>query len=90
MYDGESAATRGDVMETIRAHLGSRDTPREAITDEASFVTDLGADSLDLQTLAHELEDEYGIAIGPHDAAGLQTVGETADFVMRGRAGETS
>lgn len=44
----------------------------EAATDRVSFVTDLGADSLDVAEIIMEVESEFGIAIPEED---LETVG---------------
>jgi acyl carrier protein len=80
----DAAPTRDEVLALIRAHLAARDTAPEDVTEDASFTRDLAIDSLDLQTLARELEDEYGLTIGEEDAIKLQTVGQTVDFVVEG------
>ena len=48
----------------------------EEVTDEASFVEDLGADSLDTVELIMEFEDEFGIEISDEDAEKISSVGE--------------
>ncbi|MCR4391326.1 MAG: acyl carrier protein [Candidatus Acetothermia bacterium] len=53
----------------------------EEVTDEASFVNDLGADSLDTVELIMEFEDEFGIEIPDEDADGIQTVGEAIAYI---------
>jgi len=48
----------------------------EEVTDEASFVDDLGADSLDTVELIMEFEDEFGIEISDEDAEKISSVAE--------------
>ena len=48
----------------------------EKVTPEASFVEDLGADSLDTVELVMAFEEEFGIEIPDEDAEKLQTVGD--------------
>lgn len=79
------AVTRRQVLEVIRTHLGARGFDPELLVEDASFVRDLDLDSLTLQTLAQDLEDEFGLRIGPGDAARMQTVGQAVDFVVASR-----
>lgn len=51
------------------------------ITEDASFVETLGADSLDTVEMIMEIEDEFGIEIPDEDAESLQTVGEALAYV---------
>ena len=55
----------------------------EEVKPEASFVDDLGADSLDVVELIMSLEDEFGIAISDNDAAQLYTVGRIVDYLEK-------
>ncbi len=80
-----SVVTREGVLEVIRAHLAVRHIDVSAIVEGASFTRDLALDSLTLQTLAQELEDEFAIRIGPEDAVAMQTVGHAVDFVLAAR-----
>ena len=56
--------------------------PAEDVTDEASFIEDLGADSLDIVELIMALEEEYDIEIPDEDAEKLQTVGDAVNYVV--------
>jgi acyl carrier protein len=53
----------------------------EEVTDEASFVNDLGADSLDTVELIMEFEDEFGIEIPDESAESIATVGEAITYI---------
>ncbi len=55
----------------------------EQITLEASFVDDLGADSLDLVELIMALEDEFNIEIPDGDAEKLLKVSEVVEYVKQ-------
>ena len=53
----------------------------EEVTDTASFVDDLGADSLDTVELVMALEEEFGIEIPDEEAEKMTTVGEAMRYV---------
>ena len=53
----------------------------EQIKPEASFVEDLGADSLDIVELIMGIEEEFDIEIPDEDAEKLTTVGEAMNYV---------
>ena len=53
----------------------------EEVTDQAKFVDDLGADSLDTVELVMALEEEYGIEIPDEDAEKLSTVGDAIKYI---------
>ncbi len=53
----------------------------EEVTDSASFVDDLGADSLDTVELVMALEEEFGIEIPDEDAEKMTNVGEAVRYV---------
>ena len=52
-----------------------------AVTEEASFIDDLGADSLDLVELIMALEEEFGIEIPDADAEKVVTVGDVVSYI---------
>jgi acyl carrier protein len=66
------------VKEIIVEQLGV--DPTEVVTD-ASFVNDLGADSLDTVELVMALEEEFGIEIPDEKAEKIQTVGNAIDYI---------
>ncbi len=53
----------------------------EEVTDDASFVDDLGADSLDTVTFVMELEKDFGIEIPDEDSKDIRTVGEVVKYI---------
>lgn len=66
------------VIKVVSEQLG---VDEEKITDNTSFINDLGADSLDIVEMVMELEDEFNVKI-PEDAAEkIQTVGDAVTFI---------
>jgi len=55
----------------------------DEVTDESSFVEDLGADSLDTVELIMEFEDEFGVEIPDEEAEKISTVGEAVAFLEK-------
>ena len=53
----------------------------EEVTPDASFVDDLGADSLDTVELVMALEEEFGLEIPDEEAEKLQTVGDVNKYI---------
>ena len=53
----------------------------EEVTDSASFIEDLGADSLDTVELVMALEEEFGIEIPDEDAEKMVTVGDAIKYI---------
>lgn len=54
---------------------------QDQITIEASFIDDLGADSLDTVELVMALEEEFGVEIPDEEAEKITKVGEAIDYV---------
>ncbi len=53
----------------------------DAVVPEASFIDDLGADSLDLVELVMVLEEEFGQEIPDEDAGKIQTVQDASNYI---------
>ncbi|MDE6207261.1 MAG: acyl carrier protein [Muribaculaceae bacterium] len=58
----------------------------EKVTESASFVTDLGADSLDTVELIMDFEKEFDITIPDEEAEKIKTVGDAVAFVEAQKA----
>lgn len=71
-------AVQDKITEIIVEQLGVK---AEEVTPEASFVDDLGADSLDTVELVMALEEEFGIEIPDEDAEKIQTVGDAIRYI---------
>lgn len=71
-------AVQDKITEIIVEQLGVK--PEEVVA-EASFVDDLGADSLDTVELVMALEEEFGIEIPDEDAEKIQTVGDAIRYI---------
>ena len=71
-----------DVGVTVRKivvdHLG---VDEQKVTDEASFIDDLGADSLDTVELVMAFEEEFGAEISDNEAEKILTVGDAIKFI---------
>ena len=67
------------VKKLICEQLGVKE---EEVKDEASFVDDLGADSLDTVELVMALEEEFEIEIPDEEAENITTVKEATDYIL--------
>jgi len=70
------------VADIIAEQLG---VSKEEVVPEASFIDDLGADSLDTVELVMAMEEEFDIEIPDDDAEKIQTIGDAVAYV-RARA----
>jgi acyl carrier protein len=71
-------STLDKVKDVIMDKLGVEDSK---INMEASFVNDLGADSLDTVELIMEFEEEFGVEIPDEDAEKMTTVGAAVEYI---------
>ena len=53
----------------------------EQVTPQASFIEDLGADSLDIVELVMAFEEEFGVEVPDEDAEKLQNVGDVITYI---------
>ena len=76
------------VHERVRAIIAEQlGVKLEEVTDSASFIEDLGADSLDTVELVMALEEEFGIEIPDEDAEKMATVGDAIRYIDQKSAG---
>ena len=68
------------IKEIIVKDLGVKESE---VTRTASFVNDLGADSLDCVELVIDFEHEFGIEIDDNEAENINTVGEAIDYINK-------
>ena len=66
------------VKKMVADHLG---VEVSKVVDEASFIDDLGADSLDTVELVMAFEEEFGSEISDSDAEKILTVGDAIKFI---------
>lgn len=70
--------TLEDVRKIVSEQLGADDGE---ITADASFVEDLGADSLDIVELVMALEEEFSIEIPDEDAEKIKTINDAVKYI---------
>ena len=70
--------TADRVKKIVVEHLG---VEADKVTEDASFIDDLGADSLDIVELVMEFEKEFNIDIPDEDAEKLRTVGDAIAYL---------
>ena len=70
----------GRVKDIIVTELGVEE---DQVTSEASFMEDLGADSLDTVELVMAFEEEFGIDIPDSDAEQMRTVGDAIGYIRK-------
>jgi acyl carrier protein len=82
MAEGK-AAVRDKVKQIIVEQLG---VDEAEVTDTASFVDDLGADSLDTVELVMAFEESFGIEIPDEDAEKIGTVKDAIEYIEKKKA----
>ncbi|MDR1453727.1 MAG: acyl carrier protein [Candidatus Margulisbacteria bacterium] len=77
-------ATEQEIFEKVQKVVADQlgRSPSE-VTKEASFIDDLGADSLDTVELVMALEEEFDTEIPDEDAEKLKTVGNAVAYIMQ-------
>ena len=74
----------GEVTARLKEIVMDRlDVEESQISDTASFVEDLGADSLDIVELIMGIEEEFDIEIPDEDAEKLTNVGEALSYIQK-------
>ena len=73
-----------DIIERVKAIVVEQlGVDEEKVNVNASFIDDLGADSLDTVELVMRFEEEFGIEIPDDAAEKIQTFGDAVDFIQK-------
>jgi acyl carrier protein len=75
--------TADRVKKNVVEHLG---VEADKVTEEASFIDDLGADSLDIVELVMAFEEEFGVEIPDDAAEKITTVKDAIDYIDQNKA----
>jgi acyl carrier protein len=71
-----------DIFDKVRDVIVDQLNVEEAdVTEEASFIDDLGADSLDIVELVMALEEQFGISIPDEEAENIKTVADAVSYI---------
>ena len=73
-----AASVQARVKEIVCEQLG---VSADEVTPEASFIEDLGADSLDIVELVMALQEEYEMEISDEDAEKIKTVQDVISYI---------
>ncbi len=72
-----------DVFEKVKKIIVDQLSVEDGeVTLEASFIEDLGADSLDIVELIMALEEEFGVEIPDEDAEKISSVGDAVKYIQ--------
>jgi acyl carrier protein len=66
------------VKKIVVEHLG---VEPDKVTEQASFIEDLGADSLDIVELVMAMEEEFEVEIPDEEAENIKTVGDAINYI---------
>ena len=74
--------TADRVKKIVVEHLG---VAQDKVTEDASFIDDLGADSLDIVELVMAFEEEFGVEIPDDAAEKISTVKDAIDYIEQNK-----
>ncbi len=73
---------REEILKKVREVVADKlSISEDQVTESASFVEDLGADSLDTVELVMALEETFGLSIPDDEAEKISTVGKAVDYI---------
>lgn len=72
-----------EVLEKVKEVIVDQlNVEEDDVTEEATFVDDLGADSLDIVELVMALEETFGVSIPDEDAESIKSVGDAVSYIQ--------
>jgi acyl carrier protein len=80
--EASMSETADRVKKIVVEHLG---VEQEKVTEDASFIDDLGADSLDIVELVMAFEEEFGVEIPDDAAEKISTVKDAIDYIEQNK-----
>jgi acyl carrier protein len=73
---------RDEILEKVTEVIVDQlNVERDDVSEEAAFIDDLGADSLDLVELVMALESEFNVSIPDEDVESIKTVGDAVAYI---------
>ena len=74
---------REEILEKVKSVVVDQlNVEEDEVVDDASFIDDLGADSLGIVELVMALEEEFGVSIPDEQAESIKTVGDAVTFIQ--------
>jgi acyl carrier protein len=74
---------REEILEKVKAVVVDQlNVEDDEVIEDASFIDDLGADSLGIVELVMAFEEEFGVSIPDEDAEGIKTVGDAVTYIQ--------
>lgn len=76
--------TTEEIFEKVRELVAERlNVDEDEVTEDAKFIDDLGADSLDIVELVMDLESEFDLEIPDEDAEAIATVADAVEYIEK-------
>jgi acyl carrier protein len=73
-----------EILDKVKAVIVEQlNVDEDLVVEDASFIDDLSADSLDIVELVMALEEEFGISIPDEEAESIKTVGDAIAFIAK-------
>ena len=74
---------RDEIFDKVKGVIVEQlNVEEDDVNEDAAFVDDLGADSLDIVELVMALEEEFGVSIPDESAEKIKSVGDAVDFIV--------
>ena len=74
---------REEILDKVKAVVVDQlNVEDDEVVEDASFIDDLGADSLGIVELVMALEEEFGVSIPDEDAESIKTVGDAVSYIQ--------